>query len=418
MVLDSDIGAVTPKPVWEVADVFRRHFDDYLKQHHCTAQEFKAVNAILRCRTAAMGGYIRVCDTCGNMQIAYCSCKNRHCPKCGHFEKAQWLAEQEARLLPVPHFQVVFTVDHQINDVAHINPKAIYNLLFRVAGKLLKQYSWQYLGGDTGATMVLHTWGQTLQHHIHLHCMVPAGALVKTTEGYEWQESGKTFLIPVVALSEEFREAFCNGLLKLYRQGELRLVGSGSELDVEEMVRKMRAKKWEVYIQKPPADTDSVNLLDYLGRYVQRTAISNRRIIEVADGQVTFEYNDNRDKDETNKGKRKQMTLSAVEFIRRFLLHVLPKGFVRIRHYGLYASGMRIKLQMARMILGYPFELPDPPTLDLGEWLTSFAEEDPFACPFCGVGRMRVEGEFAALGRLQISLLMLLSLSLSREAPT
>ncbi|MCB9137293.1 MAG: transposase zinc-binding domain-containing protein [Caldilineaceae bacterium] len=249
MVLASEVSAAAPKPVWEVADVFRRHFDDYLKQHHCTAQEFKAVNAILRCRTAAMGGYIRLCDTCGNVEVAYCSCKNRHCPKCGHFEKAQWVAKQEARLLPTPHFQVVFTVDHGINDIARINPKAIYNLLFRVAGKLLKEYGRRYLGGDTGATMVPHTWGQTLQHHIHLHCMVPAGALVKTSEGYRWQESGKTFLMPVVALSEEFRDAFCNGVLKLYGQGELRPAGSGSESEVEETVRKMRARKWEVYVR-------------------------------------------------------------------------------------------------------------------------------------------------------------------------
>ncbi|MCB0045987.1 MAG: IS91 family transposase, partial [Caldilineaceae bacterium] len=360
MVLESEVGAAAPKPVWEVADVFRRHFDDYLKQHHCTAQEFKAVNAILRCRTAAMGGYIRMCDTCGNVEVAYCSCKNRHCPKCGHFEKAQWVAKQEARLLPMPHFQVVFTVDHGINDIAHINPKAIYTLLFRVAGKLLKEYGRRYLGGDIGATMVPHTWGQTLQHHIHLHCMVPAGALVKTSEGYRWQESGKTFLMPVLALSEEFRDAFCNGVLKLYGQGELRPAGSGSEWEVEETVRKMRAKKWEVYIRKPPAGTDRLNLLDYLGRYVQRTAISNRRIVEVADGQVTFEYKDNRDKDERNEGKRKQMTLSAVEFMRRFLLHVLPKGFVRIRHYGLYASGMRTKLRIVRMVLGCSLESSAP----------------------------------------------------------
>ena len=299
MVRDNGIDLAAPETEWEVANVFRAYFDDYLKGYHCTAQEFKVVNAILKCRTAAMGGYIQVCDTCGKVQIAYCSCKNRHCPKCGHFEKAQWLARQEARLLSTPHFQVVFTVDHLINDIAHVNPAAVYNLLFRVAGKLLKQYGQRYLGGDIGATMVLHTWGQTLQQHIHLHCMVPTGALVKTAEGYEWHGSGTTFLMPVVALSEEFREAFCNGLLKLYRQGKLRLVSAGSESDIEYIVRKMRAKKWEVYIQKPPADTDRVNLLDYLGRYVQRTAISNQRIMEVADGQVTFEYNDNRDKDET-----------------------------------------------------------------------------------------------------------------------
>ncbi|MCB0044466.1 MAG: transposase zinc-binding domain-containing protein [Caldilineaceae bacterium] len=193
MVRDNGIDPATPEREWEIADVFRAYFDDYLQKHHCTAQEFKAVNAILGCRTAAMGEYIRMCDTCGNVEVAYCSCKNRHCPKCGHLEKAQWVAEQEARLLPAPHFQVVFTVDHGVNDIAHVDPKAICNLLFRVAGKLLKEYGRRYLGGDTGATMVLHTWGRTLQHHIHLHCMVPAGALVKTSGGHEWQESGRRF---------------------------------------------------------------------------------------------------------------------------------------------------------------------------------------------------------------------------------
>ncbi|MCB9137305.1 MAG: transposase zinc-binding domain-containing protein [Caldilineaceae bacterium] len=193
MVLASEVSAAAPKPVWEVADVFRRHFDDYLKQHHCTAQEFKAVNAILRCRTAAMGGYIRLCDTCGNVEVAYCSCKNRHCPKCGHLEKAQWVAEQEARLLPLPHFQVVFTVDHGINDIAHVDPKAICNLLFRVAGKLLKEYGRRYLGGDTGATMVLHTWGQTLQHHIHLHCMVPRVHWSRRAKATSGRRAGRPF---------------------------------------------------------------------------------------------------------------------------------------------------------------------------------------------------------------------------------
>ena len=418
MVWDNGIDPATPEREWEIADVFRAYFDDYLKEYHCTAQEFKAVNAILKCRTAAMGGYVQVCDTCGKSQIAYCSCKNRHCPKCGHFEKAQWSAKQGARLLPVRHFQVVFTVDHQINDVAHVNPKAIYNLLFRVAGKLLKQYGRRYLGGDTGATMVLHTWGQTLQHHIHLHCMVPAGALVKTIEGYEWQESGKTFLIPVVALSEEFREAFCNGLLKLYRQGELRLTGSGSELDIEDRVRKMRAKKWEVYIQKPPADTDSVNLLDYLGRYVQRTAISNQRIIEVADGQVTFEYYDNRDKGGEQQRQAQADNLERRRVYSTLLAPCAAQGLCA--HSSLWSLCRRHAAQAAngaydsRLLVRIAC-----PAYARSEGVADFICRGRSVClPLLWRGRVRVEGSFSALGRLQRSLLMLLSPSVLRVAPT
>ncbi|MCO5182085.1 MAG: transposase zinc-binding domain-containing protein [Candidatus Promineofilum sp.] len=263
MVWDNGIDPATPEREWEIADVFRAYFGcDHLKGYHCTAQEFKAVNAILRCRTAAMGGYIRLCDTCGNVEVAYCSCKNRHCPKCGHLEKVQWVAGKKRGSCRCPTFRSSSRLDHGINDIARINPKAIYNLLFRVAGKLLKEYGRRYLGG-----------------------------------------------------------------------------------------------------------------------------------------------------------KRKQMTLSAVEFMRRFLLHVLPKGFVRIRHYGLYASGMRTKLRIVRMILGCSLESSAPPTLELGEWLNSFLEEDPFVCPLCGEGRMCVAGAFAALGRLPRSLLMLLRSSVLRETP-
>jgi hypothetical protein len=179
MVLRSVIDVATVKPALEVADIFRLHFDEYLQKYHCTPEEFAAVNAIIKCRTAALGGHLRICDGCGKVQIAYNACNNRNCPKCGSFEKAQWLAQQAARLLPVPHFHGVFTVDHLVNELAAVNPQEIYGLLFRTVNRVLKRFAAKYLGGEIGVTAVLHTWGQTMQQHIHLHCMITAGALVE-----------------------------------------------------------------------------------------------------------------------------------------------------------------------------------------------------------------------------------------------
>ena len=192
---------------------------------------------------------------------------------------------------------------------------------------MLKAYGQQYLGGDIGATMVLHTWGQTLQPHLHLHCMVTGGALVRTHDGYAWRESAQNFLFPVVKLAADFRNAFCAGLLKLHRQGELRLIGHCADLDVPTLAQDMLTKAWEVYIQPPVAGTAA--LTAYLGRYLQRTAIGNQRIQKIADGRVTFEYRDNRARGEDNRGQLKTMTLAAVEFIHRFVRHILPQGFVR-----------------------------------------------------------------------------------------
>lgn len=252
--LSSLIDVATVKPAVEVADIFRLYFDDYLKAYHCTPEEFAAVNAIIACRTAAAGGFIRQCDQCGKFQISYCSCGNRNCPKCGAFAKAQWLAQQEARLLPVPHFQVVFTLDHLLNDLAYVNPKAIYDLLFTKANGVLKEFAQRYLDGKVGVTAVLHTWGQTVQHHIHLHCMVTGGALVSTADGYRWQVVSPGFLFPAVELSAAFRDAFCQGLRRLARRGELRLVGSCADLDLEMLIQTVERKAWELFVGKPPKD--------------------------------------------------------------------------------------------------------------------------------------------------------------------
>jgi hypothetical protein len=419
MVLSSVIDVATIKPELEIADIFRLHFDDYLQTHHCTPEEFAAVNAIIRCRTAALGGHVRVCDACGRLQIAYNSCNNRNCPKCGSFEKAQWLSEQGVRLFAIPHFHGVFTVDHLVNPLASVNPTEIYDLLFRTVNRVLKQFAAKYLGGAIGVTAVLHTWGQTMQQHIHLHCLITGGALVETADGYVWRGSAAGFLLPVVELSAAFRDAFCKGLRRLHGQKKLRLVGECAEVDVEQLVNQMQGKKWEVYLGAPPENAQLSHLLSYLGRYVHRTAITNQRLRNIEDGQVTFEYYNNRERDAEGKGAKRVMTLPATEFIRRFLQHVLPFQYKRVRHYGLYASGNKLWRQAVRLLLGESFEPAQAPRLQLGEWLQSLGIEDALRCPFCQQGSMRLGRDFAPLRGYVLWLLFLLGVPVfGKEART
>lgn len=418
MILTSLIDVATAKPSVEIADIFRLHFDEYLQMHHCTPEEFVAANAIMKCRTAAMGGHVRCCDSCGHLQIAYNSCNNRNCPKCGAFEKAQWLANQAAGLIPVPHFQVVFTVDHLINDLAYVNPQPIYDLLFATANRVLKDFGQRYLGGKIGVTAVLHTWGQTMQYHVHLHCMVTGGAMVSTATGDVWRRANPGFLFPVVELSAVFRDAFCKGLTRLAKRGELRFVGPCTAVDVARLVKKMLAKKWEVFIGAPPKEADVENLLGYFSRYVYRSAITNSRIRKLKDGQVTFTFFNNKERDAEGQGAKRVLPLSAIAFIRRFLRHVLPFQYKRVRHFGLYAGSKR-RLQMVRMLVGatVDFAKDTPPKLEMGEWLTSLGLEDAMCCPCCGTGTMRIGDAFAPLGFLQRWLLLWLGVPiLGKEA--
>ncbi|MEZ4673111.1 MAG: IS91 family transposase [Caldilineaceae bacterium] len=418
MILTSLVDVATVKPSVEIADIFRLHFNEYLQTHHCTPEEFAAAKAITKCRTAAMGGHVRSCDSCGHLQIVYNSCNNRNCPKCGAFEKAQWLANQAARLIPVPHFQVVFTVDHLVNDLAYVNPQPIYDLLFATANRALKEFAQRYLGGKVGVTAVLHTWGQTMQHHVHLHCMVTGGALVSTATGDVWRSANSGFLFPVVELSAAFRDAFCKGLTRLAKRGVLRFVGLCPDVDVAKLAQKMQAKKWEVFIGAPPKEAAVENLLGYFSRYVYRSAISNSRIRKLEDGQVTFALFNNKERDAEGQGAKRVMTLCAVEFIRRFLRHVLPFQYKRVRHFGLYAGSKR-RLQTVRMLVGVMVESTQdtPPKLEMGEWLTSLGLEDAMRCPACATGTMRVGDAFAPLGFLQLWLLLWLGVPiLGQEA--
>jgi hypothetical protein len=417
MLFQAFVAVGTPKRPFEVADVFRQFGDDYRAQYPLSSEQRQALRDILNCRTAALGGHVDACPECGGIRISYNPCNNRHCPQCGAFEKAQWLENRKAETLPITYFHVIFTTDHAINDLARVNKRAIYELLFRAATATLKAYGQQYLGGEIGITAVLHIlrqaqdrlWGEDLSEHIHLHCIVTGGALVQAEDGDKWQAAAAGFLFPIVALSADYRDRLCDGLVRLYRRGKLQLVGVCADLDVAALVETMRAKAWEVFVR--PAFEGVEGVYDYLGRYVNRIAISNYRILDIRDGQVSFTYHDNKDKAEDGRGKEKVLRLPGVEFIRRFLLHVLPPRFVRIRYYGLHHSGARRKLLRCRVLLGLSGDMPIPPQLHLVNWLLSILEADPRRCPFCGRAVMARRAEFGPLPAWWLWLLSLLGLA-------
>lgn len=373
----------TQKQSYELADIFRLYGEAYRQKYSVSPEQRLVMRDVVECRTAVLGGHVDACDSCGGLRISYNSCRNRHCPKCGALAKLEWLERQRALLLPIPYFHVVFTIDHAFNPLAQVNPQAVYELLFQTATDVLKRFGQRYLGGEIGFTAVLHTWGQTLNQHIHLHCLVTGGALAEN--GRRWQAAGAEFLFPVIPLAAEFRDAFCRGMRALYAQGAFRLHSRYADVAdpdrFAELVAESAAKKWQVYA-KPPFG-DASHMLDYLGRYVNRIAISNNRIVDVSDGMVRFSY-----RDYQAEGVTKEMSLPAMEFIRRFLQHVLPKGFVRVRHYGLLAPRYRQqKLARCRALIGqYHAEITQPQPKEA--LVRMMLGGDPAVCPLCGVGQM------------------------------
>jgi len=409
---------------YDVADILHKHIGEYKRTHRLSYAQSKAVSAIMNCRTPAMGGVMKTCSVCKALEFHYKACKNRHCPLCGAFEKAQWLEAQKKWILPIHYYHVVFTIDHVFNTLVAFNQKLLFDLFIRIAAQLLKEFGQKYLGGEIGFSMVLHTWGQTMQGHLHLHFIVTGGALVYPTDtmstgstqrassptGYKWNPAGPKFLFPVKLLSKQFRNRFCFELAQLWADGKLNT--NHGTLDVANMIKQAASKDWEVYIQKPLYEKEK--LIEYLGRYIFRIAISNHRIVAVGKDTVTFKYFDNRD-----DGKEKLMTLPAMEFIRRFLSHVLPDGFVRVRHFGLHNASCRAKLQQARRVLGLPYQLPVIPKLKFLDWFKkiSGSEEDPRICKFCRKGLMLPIREFGPVfgWRLKVHALLgwLTSLHLS-----
>jgi hypothetical protein len=355
--------------------------------------QYRALAAIEACRTAALGGHVARCDACGQLRYTYHSCRNRHCPKCQTLAKERWLAARQAELLPVPYYHVVFTLPHALNALAQGNPRAIYRLLFDAAGATLLEFGEnpRWLGGRIGVTAVLHTWGQTLSQHLHLHCLVSGGAL-DATGGWIYPRAG--FLFPVKALSQVFRGKFVAGLKRAFDSGALAVAGSTTALanarERTALLAALRARPWVVYAKRPFAGPEQV--LAYLGRYTHRIALTNNRLVSLDQHTVRFRY-----KDYAAGHRRKLMTLDAQEFIRRYLLHVLPKGFMRIRHYGLLGNrAKRHKLAQARAALNAPRPEPLPRSPDTIEafWLR-VAHLDIHRCPHCASGRLLRIGTLA-----------------------
>jgi len=387
-----------PGVKYDVADILRKHIGEYKRSHRLSYEQLKAVSAITNCRTPAMGGVLKVCNECKKWEFHFKACKNRHCPLCGAFEKAQWLEAQKKWILPIHYFHVVFTIDHVFNNLVAFNQKLLFNLFIEVAAQLLKEFGQKYLGGEIGFSMVMHTWGQTMQEHLHIHFIVTGGALVSSPSGHKWNPADHKFLFPVKLLSNQFRNRFCFALSQLWADGKLNT--NDGALDVLRMLQQALSKDWEVYIQSPLYDKEK--LIEYLGRYIFRIAISNHRIVAVGKDTVTFKYFDNRD-----DGKEKLMALPTMEFIRRFISHVLPDGFVRVRHFGLHNAACRIKLQHARHVLGLPFELPAILKLKFIDWFKKItgSDDDPRLCKFCRKGFMLTIREFPPLRGFRLKLI-------------
>jgi len=368
----------------EVADIFRAEGAGYraAQAGHLSLVQLKVMSAIENCRTAALGGHVDACEDCGHWRIAYNSCRNRHCPKCQAAAARAWLAEREADLLPVGYFHVVFTLPAEVADIAWQNKAIVYDLLFSAASETMMTIAAdpRHLGARIGITAVLHTWGSAMTHHPHVHMIVPGGGI--SLDGRRWISSRPAFLLPVRVLGALFRRLFLTRLIALHDAGKLAFFGDQADLaDPRFFLRHLaplRKKRWVVYAKAPFAGPEAV--LAYLSRYTHRVAISNQRLIAYDQTGVTFRYKDYR-----REGPERQrvMTLAPHEFIRRFLLHVLPQGFHRIRNYGLLASSARkADIARARELLAAappaakPVEAPEPI-----EWRPP--------CPCCG-GRMRI----------------------------
>jgi len=370
----------------ELGEILRRHGECYVTSRGATLTQRKVLKALSQCRTAALGGHLEACDHCGHRRAVYHSCRNRHCPKCQGLAQADWIEARRADLLPVDYFHVVFTLPHALCPLALCRPRVVYDLLFRAATDTLATFARdpRYFSADTGGTLgistILHTWGQNLSLHPHLHCVVTGGAL-DTDEKRFVTPRHKGFLFPVRALSKVFRAKFLAGLSNAFERGEL-----GEDTSVPTLCNTLRSLDWVVYAKPPFAGPERV--LAYLGAYTHRIAISNHRILSLENGCVAFRYRDYAD-----ARKQKVMRMPVDEFIRRFLLHVLPKGFVRIRHYGLLANRSRKrKIALCRALLSAP-EPQAPNKETVPEKLLRLTGADILRCPACDQGAMVVVGE-------------------------
>ncbi|MER9185267.1 IS91 family transposase [Mesorhizobium sp. M0767] len=364
----------------EVADIFRRHGEAYRQAHdgHLGRVERRVMSAIELCRTAELGGHVEGCRSCGAIRVAYNSCRNRHCPKCQGQACREWLAARQGELLPVPYFHVVFTLPAQIAAIAFQNKAAVYTILFKAAAETLRTIAAdsKHLGAEIGLVGVLHSWGQNLHYHPHIHCIVPGGGL--SPDGTRWISCKPGFFLPVRVLSRLFRRLFLEELRTAYEAGKLSFFGDLAELALPVVFRRRlgeaRRLEWVVYAKPPFGGPEQV--LAYLGRYTHRVAIANSRLVSMADGKIVFRW-----RDYQHGGKAKLMTLDVHEFIRRFLLHTLPDGFHRIRHYGFLANGHRAaKLDLCRRLLANALQDNIEPRVES----TPAPLASAHRCPCCG----------------------------------
>jgi len=373
-----------PRPKLEVADIFRRHGEAWRTANagHVSVAQRRVMKAIEICRTAALGGHVERCEDCAHTTIAYNSCRNRHCPKCQWQAAQAWLEARKAELLPVPYFHVVFSLPAEIRPIAYQNKEKVYGILLKTMAETLTTIAAdpKHLGAKIGITAVLHTWGQNLDHHPHVHCIVPAGGI--SSDAKRWVPCRPGFFLPVRVLSRLFRRLFLSALEAAFAAGEIQFFSDLTTLKEPKAFKAylapLRTSEWVVYAKRPFAGPSQV--LAYLARYTHRVAIANSRLLSLSDGKVGFRWKDYRD------GKIKVMTLEAGEFIRRFLLHVLPDGFHRIRHYGLFANGSRAEnIARARELLSTP--APQDQATDANGAVADEPSTLSHPCPCCG-GRM------------------------------
>ena len=385
------------RPTLEVADIVRTAGNSFWEKYrsHLAWPHRKVLDAIVRCRTAALGGHLDQCVRCGHQAVSYNSCRDRHCPRCQGNARARWLAARSSELLPVPYFHIVFTLPHEFSALILQNKRLLYDLLFRTSAASLLELARdpEHLGAEIGFLGVLHTWGQNLQHHPHVHYIVPAGGLA--ADGCIWIDSSRRFFLPVKALSKIFRDKFCDELRELFHQDRLQFHNSLQQLassgSFSHFLWQLGRKDWVVYAKPPFGGPHQV--LGYLARYTHRVAITNHRLVAFEHDQVTFLW-----KDYAHGNKKRNMTLSSQKFLRRFLLHVLPRGFVRIRSFGFLANRRRATLLplCQRLLADQP--LPHPPAAST----SSPTQPTCFRCPKCSTPMLIVE-RFSVIPAWQLS---------------
>ena len=370
----------------EVGDIFRLYSEDYRQHNPLSYEQKRAMHHIEVCRTAELGGHVEQCDQCGFERIAYNSCRDRHCPKCQTLAKEQWLNDRKSELLPCGYFHFVFTLPHNLNPIILCNKKITLHILFTAVSETLQAFAkdpqWR-LEGQLGFISVLHTWSQTLIDHFHLHCLIPAGALSLAKD--RWVPARDSFLFRIDSLAKEFRKRYIRGLKKAYLNKELifpgNTAGFGEKQNFERLIKHLSKVKWIAYAKSPFAGPEQV--LEYLGRYTHRVAISNNRIVSIDNGKVTFTYRDRK------QNETREMTVDADEFIRRFLLHILPKGFMKIRYFGFLAHKNKKKaILILRKLINPEAELPEKVKETVQEMMLRLTGTDITCCPKCKKGKM------------------------------